>query len=119
MVHTQNHNSKVREHMGRIGNEIADQLADDGSLLDKFHNTLRIHTAHTTSYWLKGVSTDTHTSTICNLQTYINKEHKNQELRLAQSKFTYIDKWTSNNQINHKLSNQLWKNPKIVDAQIT
>jgi transposase-like protein len=43
----------------------------------------------------------------------------NQELGLAQSKFTYIDKWTSNDQINHKLSNQFWKNPRITNAQIT
>ena len=54
-----------------------------------------------------------------NLQTYINKEHKNQELRLAQSKFTYIDKWASNHQFNHKLSNQFWENPRTTNTQIT
>ena len=69
-------------------------------------------------YWLNGVPTCSHTGAICNLQTYINKEHMNQELRRAQSKFTYIDKWTSNDQINHKFSNQLWENPGTTDAQI-
>ena len=61
----------------------------------------------------------THTDAICNLQAYITKEHMNWELRLTQSKFTYIDKWTSSDQINHKLSNQFWNNPRIIDAQIT
>ena len=42
-----------------------------------------------------------------------------QEVRLAQTKFAYMDKWTSNDQINHKLLNQIWKNPEITDNQIT
>ena len=78
-----------------------------------------IHMAHTMPYWLNGVPNDTHMGAIWNLQTYVNKEHKNQELKWAQSKFAYIDKWTSNDQINPKISNQLWKNPGITDAQIT
>src|SRR5450631_3142170 len=106
-------------HTRIIGNEIADQLANNGVLLNKPTNTSRIHTAHTTPYWLNGVPTGTHTGVIRNLQTYVNKEHKNQELKWAQSKFTYIDKWTSNDQINPKISNQFWKNLGITDAHIT
>ena len=56
--------------------------------------------------------TDTHACVIRNLQAYINKEHKHKELRLTQSKFAYIDKWTHIDQINHKLSNQFWENPR-------
>ena len=96
-----------------------DQLAIDGALLDKPANTPGIHTAHTTPYYLNGVPTSSHRGAIRNLQTYINKEHKNQELRPAQFKFTYIDKWTSNEQINHKLSNQFGKNSGTTNAQIT
>lgn len=110
---------KVRARICTIGNEIVDQLANNGALLDKPANIPKIHTAHTTPYWLNGVPTCTHTGAKCNLQTYINKEHKDQELRWAQSKLTYIDNWTSNNQINHKLSNQFWKHPKITDVRIT
>ena len=110
---------KVRAHTGIVGNEIDDQLANDGALLNKPTNTPHIHTTHTTPYWLNGVPTDTHTCAIRNLQTYINKDHKEKELGLAQSKFIYVDKWTSNDQINHKLSNPFWKNPGISDAQIT
>ena len=51
-------------------------------------------------------------------QTYINKEHVNHKLRPARSKFTYINKWTSHDQIYHKRANQLWKNHGIIDAQI-
>ena len=96
-----------------------DQLANKGALLDKPANILKIHTAHATPYWLNGVPTSTHMGAIRNLQTYIDKEHKNQELRWAQFKFTHIDKWTSNDQIHHKLSNQFWKNPSTTDAQTT
>ena len=42
----------------------------------------------------------------------------NQELRLPQSKFAYINKWTSNDQINHKLSNQFWRDLKTTNAWI-
>ena len=60
------------------GNDLVDQLANTGVLLDKPANTPRIHTAHTTPYWLKNVPIGTHMGAIRNLQTYINKEHKNQ-----------------------------------------
>ena len=83
---------KIRAHIGIISNEIVDQLANDGALLNKPMNTPMIHMAHITPYWLNGVPTGTHTGAIRNLQTYINKEHKNQELRLIQSKITFINK---------------------------
>ena len=67
---------KVKAHTCIISNEIADQLANMGALLDKPTNIPRIHTAHTTPYWLNGIPTSTHTGAIRNLQTYINKEHK-------------------------------------------
>ena len=38
---------------------------------------------------------------------------------MAQNKYPYIEKWLSNDQINQKISNHLWKHNKITDAQIT
>ena len=43
---------KVRTHTCIIGN----QLANDGALLNKPANTPKIHTAHTTPYWLNGAN---------------------------------------------------------------
>jgi len=100
---------KVRAHTGITCNDIANQLANSGALLNKPDNTPMIHTTHTTPYWLNGVPTCSHTGAIRNLQNISLRNTQNQELRLAQSIFTYIEKWTSNDQINHKLSNQFWK----------
>ena len=40
-------------------------------------------------------------------------------MAFAKNKFPYVDKWLSNDQINHKLSNHFWKNEKVTDAQIS
>ena len=37
---------------------------------------------------------------------------------LNKSKIAYVDKWVSNKQINQKLSNNIWKAPYIIGAQI-
>ena len=42
------HIHKVHEHSSITGNEIADTLANEGTLIEKSTNTPRIHTAHTT-----------------------------------------------------------------------
>ena len=102
--------------MGITCNDIADRLANSGALLDKPANTPKdTYNPH----YIVLAQWSPHTGAILNLQTYISKEHMNQELRLAQSKFTYIDKWTSNDQINYKLSDQFWINLGTTDAQIT
>jgi hypothetical protein len=41
------------------------------------------------------------------------------EATLAKNKVPYVDKCLLNDQINHKLSNHLWKNKKVIDAQIS
>ena len=46
---------------------------------------------------------------IQNLHTFINKEHRKRETNMAKHKFEYVDKWLSNEHINHKLSNTFWK----------
>lgn len=55
---------------------------------------------------------------IRNLHPYINQSHKNIELIIAQAKHLYVDKWVSNDLINHHLSNHFWKDPRIIDTQI-
>jgi hypothetical protein len=51
-----------------------------------------IQIVDTISYWLNIIPTSEHHGEIYNLQTYINKYHYKQELQIAKSKFTYIDK---------------------------
>lgn len=118
MVHTQNYSPKVQAYTNITGNEIANQLVNIGTTLVTPNITPRIHVALNTSYQLNGVPTGTHIGTIRNLQAYINKNHQQKELRLAQSKFTFVDKWTSNVQINLILSSHFWKVHGITNTQI-
>lgn len=37
----------------------------------------------------------------------------------TKNKFPYVDKWLLDNQIDHKLCNQLWKAKSVIEAQIT
>ena len=46
------HIHKVRVHTGIKSNEIADTLANEGTLKDKPEATSHIHIAHATPYWL-------------------------------------------------------------------
>ena len=75
--------------------------------------THHIHIAHPTPYWLANCPTATHDGAIRNLYTTITKEHGTREAAIAKNK------WLSNDQINHKLSNHFWKNEKTTDAQIS
>ena len=113
------HIHKVRAHSSIIGNEIANTLANEGTLKDKPHNTPHIHIAHRTPYWLANCPTVTDDGALCNLRTTIWKEHGNREAAIAKNKFPHIDKWLSSDQINHKLSNHFWKNEKVIHAQIS
>ena len=63
--------------------------------------------------------TTTHDGAIRNIHNFITKAHENRESLIAQNKFPYVEKWLNNKQINHKLSNHLWKNKKVTGAQIT
>ena len=113
------HIHKVRAHTGISGNEIADTLANEGTLKDKPNETPHIHIAHATPYWLSTSPTATHDGAIRNLHTFITKDHEARETALAKRNFTYVDKWLSNEHINQKLSNHFWKDDKIPDTQIT
>ena len=55
---------------------------------------------------------------IRNLHAYINQSHKSIEITIAQAKHPYVDKWVSNDLINHQLSNHFWKDPRTTDTQI-
>ena len=54
---------------------------------------------------------------IRNLQTYIKQEH-NRLSKANATKFTYVEKWLSNKESYHKLSNHLWKTMHTTDIQI-
>ena len=106
--------------MGIIGNEIVDTLANEGTTKEKPTATPHIHIAHATPSWLASCPTATRDhGAIQNLHTFVTKAHDYREVRMAQHKHPYVDKWLSNDQINQKLSNHFWKNNKISDAQIT
>ena len=113
------HIHKVWAHTGNMGNEIADTLANEGTLKEKPSTTPHIHLAHATPYWLASCPTATHDGAIRNLHTFVTKAHDNHKVRAAQNILPYVDKWLSNTQINQKLSNHFWKNKKVTDAQIT
>ena len=113
------HIHKVRAHTGISGNEMADILANEGTLKEKPDNTPHIHIAHSIPYWLASSPTTTHEGAIRNLHTFITKEHENREIALAKQKFPHVDKWLSNDQINQKLSNHFWKGDKVPDTQVT
>jgi len=102
--------------MGIPGNEKADTLANEGTLKEKPTPTPHIHLAHTTCYWLASCPTTTHDGALRNIHKFVTKEHANREMAIAQRKFPYIEKWLTNEQINHK---HFSKNKKISDAQIT
>ena len=106
------HIHKVRAHTGTKWNEIADILANEGTLKEQPPATPHIHTSHATPYWLASCPTATHDNVIRNLHTFVTKTYDNREVRATQTKFPYVDKWLSNTQINQKLSNHLWKNKK-------
>ena len=99
------HTHKVRAHTCIFGNEIADTLANKGTLLEKPDTTPHIHIAHATPYWLASCPTAAHDGAIRNLHTFITKDHKNREIGRAITKFPYVEKWLTNTQINQKLSN--------------
>ena len=94
------HIHKVRAHTCISGNEMADILANMGTLKDKPNTTPWIHIARTTPYWLASCPTGTHDGAIRNLRTFITKEHENRECALAIQKYPYVNKWISNEQIN-------------------
>jgi hypothetical protein len=107
------HIHNIRAHLGIIGNEITYTLANEWTLKDKPDKTPHIHIAHTTPYWLANCPTATHDGAIQNLRTTIIKEHGTREAATTKNKFPNDNKWLSNDQINHKLSNHFWKNIQI------
>ena len=57
--------------------------------------TSHIHIAHPTPYCLASYPTATHNGAICNLHTFIVKEHRNHEHDAIKNKFPYVDQWLS------------------------
>ena len=102
------HIHKVCAHLGITGNEIANTLANEGTLKEKPTTTPRMHTIHPTPYGLASYPTATHDKAIRNLHTFITKEHRNRESLTTKHKFLYMDIWLSSTQINQKLSNHFW-----------
>ena len=92
---------KVKMHIRISGNEIAVQLAIEGTTGNKL-----VHVAHTIHYWLNIIMTSERQGEICNLQTYINKGHNKHELRTTKIEFTYID-----NEHIHQSHQTTFRNP--------
>ena len=101
------HIHKVRAHTCMSRKEMADTLANMGTLQDKPDITPRIHIARTTSYWLAICPTGTHDGAIRNLHTFITKVHENQECASANQKYPYVNKWIANKQINQNFIQSL------------
>lgn len=82
-----------------MGNKIADQLAKEGPTCNKLNPAPRTHFAHTIPYWRNGVATGDHKAEIHNLQTDLNKSHREQELIITRKKeknVICVEKWVSN-----------------------
>ena len=109
------HNITIQKlgHTEILGNEIAYQLPNVGTTCNKPIPTSQIHIAHTIYYWLNGIPTSKDHGGICNLQTYLNKYHCKQSLRIAKSNFTYIDKWVFHKQIKQLPTNHFQKALRI------
>ena len=80
MDQTQHNITKVNAHIGISGNEIANQLLNEGTTHNKLVPKPHIHIAHTIPNWLNGIPTCKHQGEIYNLKTYINKCHYKIEL---------------------------------------
>ena len=77
---------KVRTHTSIEGNEIADKLANEGTLKEKPNNTPHIHITHPSPYWLANCPTTTHDGAIHNLRTFITKGHENHAIEFSQKR---------------------------------
>lgn len=99
---------KIRAHIGNTSIDTTNKLANNHVTIAQPNPTPNIHIAHTTPYWLNKILRCGHKGEIVNLPPYINKKHKN-ELTKAHTKHTYIKKWVSNDQINHKPSSYFYK----------
>jgi hypothetical protein len=80
--------------------------------------------AHSTPYylhrdWWNSMHNIQFNGPIRYLQKYLIKYDKDNNSKRATHNFPNINKWTSDNNIDHKLSTNLWNHPIIKDAQIT
>ena len=67
---------KVETHTSIIGNEIANQLANDITTLDEPTPTPHMHMPHTIPYCLIGTPIGAHNKAIYTLQAYMHKENR-------------------------------------------
>jgi ribonuclease HI len=111
---------KVRAHTNIIGNEEADKLAKEGSKIDPENDMLtQVHKhAHSTPYWWCRDDDHPYKGPIRHLKPYLETIEKINNDDLAKT-FDNINKWVNNPYIDKKISNNLWTNPTITDAQIT
>ena len=107
------HIHKVKAHTSIIGNKIAYTLANEGALKEKPTAAPQIHIAHATPYWLASCPTAMRDGAIQNLHTFVTKAHNYREVRTAQNRFSFVEKWLSNDQINQKLQPLMEKQQNI------
>ena len=70
-------------------------------------------------YWLASCPTTPHDEAIRNLHTFISRDYKIYENKIAKTKFTYVDKWLLKTQINQKIIQPLLEIQKCDNVQIT
>jgi hypothetical protein len=110
---------KVRAHTNIIGNEEANKLAKEGSKI-VFVSDIPYQpyeSAHSTPYWWCRDDDHPFKGPIRHLKSYLKKLEKEENEELAKT-FDNINKWINNPLIDNKISNNLWTNPTITDAQI-
>jgi ribonuclease HI len=113
---------KVKAHKDIAGNEEADRLAKIGAKEEDIPITEAHHNAHISPYWLHRAIPKQHgkpsKDPIRNFQKFLKDSELEQQKELA-TKFTYIDKWVNNKEMDLEDSNDFWDNKLITDSQIT
>jgi ribonuclease HI len=109
---------KVRSHVGIFGNEKADKLAKIGVAKppEAIHGNL-MHIYHPFPHYLH--SKTFRTGPIRNLDMHLLLLHKHQLQHRIIPKQPSVQKWTSNDALDHTLSNAFWKDPKISQTHIS
>ena len=108
---------KVKAHFNVAGNDKADELV---KACHEYEHCLPISShedAHSSPYflhkdfWLGNISRTPCKGPIRHLQKHLTKHYYMILLEYLEEKYPYINKWTSDPNIDNELSNTFWTNP--------